>query len=92
MRDAEPNAPTAGPSPSELSLWRQTRRVLASRAACPSPCVSVCRMSDDTGLCAGCWRSLDEIAVWGRVDDAARRVVWQRIATRLQTTFPGHFA
>jgi hypothetical protein len=30
----------------------------------PSPCVNVCRMNDATGLCAGCLRTLDEIACW----------------------------
>jgi predicted Fe-S protein YdhL (DUF1289 family) len=30
----------------------------------PSPCINVCRMDDATGLCAGCYRTLDEIACW----------------------------
>ena len=47
-----------------------------------SPCISVCRMDDATGLCVGCLRTLDEIAAWGALDDAARRRVWQVIATR----------
>ncbi|MBP7565847.1 MAG: DUF1289 domain-containing protein [Burkholderiaceae bacterium] len=54
----------------------------------PSPCVSVCRMDEALGLCAGCLRSLDEIAGWSRADDALRRVIWQRVAeraTRLST-------
>ena len=29
-----------------------------------SPCVNVCRMSDASGYCEGCRRSLDEIARW----------------------------
>ena len=47
-----------------------------------SPCISVCRMDDATGLCVGCLRTLDEIAAWGALYDAARRRVWQAIATR----------
>jgi len=39
-------------------------------------------MDDATGLCVGCLRTLDEIAAWGALDDAARRRVWQAIATR----------
>ncbi len=30
----------------------------------PSPCINVCRMSAATGLCEGCFRTLDEIACW----------------------------
>jgi uncharacterized protein len=48
----------------------------------PSPCISVCRMDDATGLCVGCLRTLDEIAVWGMLDDDARRDVWDAIRRR----------
>ena len=47
-----------------------------------SPCISVCRMDSSTGLCVGCLRTLDEIAVWGALDDDARRDVLQAIAAR----------
>jgi predicted Fe-S protein YdhL (DUF1289 family) len=30
----------------------------------PSPCINVCRMDAATGLCEGCFRTLDEIACW----------------------------
>jgi hypothetical protein len=46
-----------------------------------SPCTSVCRMNP-TGLCEGCLRTLDEIAGWLAMDDAARRAVWREIARR----------
>lgn len=36
-----------------------------------SPCVGICTMRDD-GLCAGCLRTLDEIARWGTMGDAER--------------------
>ena len=47
-----------------------------------SPCISVCRMDDETGLCVGCLRTIDEIAAWGALDDDARRDVWLEIARR----------
>ena len=47
-----------------------------------SPCISVCRMDDATGLCIGCQRTLDEIAAWSELDDAARREVWVAITRR----------
>jgi uncharacterized protein len=52
----------------------------------PSPCVSVCRMNGATGLCEGCWRTLDEIAHWSTMDDEARRVVWLHIDQRIAET------
>ena len=37
-----------------------------------SPCVNVCQMDSDNGLCLGCFRTLDEIASWSRVADEQR--------------------
>ena len=52
--------------------------------AMPSPCLSVCRMDPASALCEGCLRTLDEIARWSGMSDAAKRVVWQDIGQRLQ--------
>lgn len=30
----------------------------------PSPCVNICQMDPQSGLCRGCLRTLDEIAGW----------------------------
>jgi predicted Fe-S protein YdhL (DUF1289 family) len=49
----------------------------------PSPCVSVCVMDPQSEVCAGCWRSLEEIGAWSRMPDEAKRLVWQRIQQRL---------
>jgi predicted Fe-S protein YdhL (DUF1289 family) len=51
-------------------------------AAVPSPCVNVCRMDAASGLCVGCWRTIDEIAAWSKLDDDGKRQVWQAIALR----------
>ena len=48
----------------------------------PSPCVGVCRMSDSTGLCEGCWRDIDELRAWGRSDDATKLSIWARVERR----------
>lgn len=39
-------------------------------------------MHAQSGLCEGCLRTIDEIAAWSTLDDAAKRVVWQRIEQR----------
>ncbi|NMF90588.1 DUF1289 domain-containing protein [Aromatoleum petrolei] len=47
-----------------------------------SPCINICRMSAATGLCEGCFRSLDEIARWSRSADADKRHILELIAQR----------
>jgi uncharacterized protein len=49
----------------------------------PSPCVSVCRMDPGNGLCRGCWRDIDEIIAWGRMDEEGKRKVWKAITERM---------
>jgi predicted Fe-S protein YdhL (DUF1289 family) len=51
--------------------------------AVPSPCMSVCQMDDETALCQGCLRTLDEIGRWGNADDNGRRLIWQAIEARV---------
>jgi predicted Fe-S protein YdhL (DUF1289 family) len=57
--------------------------ISASGQFVPSPCVSICKMSESSGLCLGCYRTLDEIASWSRLDDPAKRVIWTHIEQRL---------
>jgi predicted Fe-S protein YdhL (DUF1289 family) len=41
-----------------------------------SPCISVCTIDPVSGLCAGCYRTLDEIAGWiDLTNDAKRELV-----------------
>jgi predicted Fe-S protein YdhL (DUF1289 family) len=48
-----------------------------------SPCVDICRIDRATGWCEGCGRTIDEIARWGRTDDADRKAVMGTLADRL---------
>ncbi len=48
----------------------------------PSPCISVCAIVPGTGLCAGCLRTLDEIALWSVLDDADKRAVLAALPAR----------
>ena len=49
----------------------------------PSPCVSVCTMDPESGLCRGCFRTLDEIANWAMQPPAGQRAIWERVAHRM---------
>jgi hypothetical protein len=47
-----------------------------------SPCINVCKMDAQSGLCAGCFRTIDEISVWSRIDDAGRLNILAAVARR----------
>ena len=65
-------------------LAKRARLVAAGLTAdVPSPCISVCRVDAATEFCEGCFRTLDEIAAWGRLDEAGKRVIWQEISGRI---------
>ena len=49
-----------------------------------SPCVKVCEMDPQRGLCLGCARTLDEIARWGSMSDAERERVMAELPGRRQ--------
>ncbi|MBQ0935595.1 DUF1289 domain-containing protein [Ideonella paludis] len=59
-----------------------------STAPVPSPCTGVCRIDPRTALCAGCARSLDEIAAWSRLSDEAKRAVWAELPKRTAASHP----
>jgi prolyl-tRNA editing enzyme YbaK/EbsC (Cys-tRNA(Pro) deacylase)/predicted Fe-S protein YdhL (DUF1289 family) len=71
------------------SVALQTTLARASQAQdvtqpVPSPCNSVCRMDEASGWCAGCFRSIDEIANWSRMTPTQQRDVWRLIEQRAQ--------
>ncbi len=57
--------------------------------AVPSPCISICAIDQVTGLCAGCLRTLDEIAAWSVLDDDEKRAVWAALPQRRAATASG---
>jgi hypothetical protein len=42
-------------------------------------------MDPVTELCEGCFRTLDEIAWWARMEDESKREVWRMIEERALT-------
>lgn len=46
-----------------------------------SPCVRNCSLNEQR-ICRGCFRHLDEIVGWPDADEAARRDILDRAATR----------
>ena len=67
-----------------ISLVTLRARTLATQAEVASPCISVCQMNSGSGLCEGCFRTRDEIAVWSRSDNDDKRGIWERIERRMK--------
>ena len=49
-----------------------------------SPCKLICELDLSQGLCKGCGRSREEIAMWTRYSDAKRAFVMTELADRLE--------
>jgi len=64
-------------------LIRDRAAELPADGYVPSPCICVCTMDPATGLCLGCYRTLDEIAAWSGMSDADKRAVWLRLLERV---------
>ena len=47
-----------------------------------SPCIKVCAVDPATGLCRGCFRTLEEIASWSSYSDREKLEVWKRLEAR----------
>jgi predicted Fe-S protein YdhL (DUF1289 family) len=48
----------------------------------PSPCIGVCRLERDTGLCEGCLRTVGEIRDWLRGSDEQRLAILMQLKQR----------
>jgi predicted Fe-S protein YdhL (DUF1289 family) len=53
-----------------------------------TPCINVCVIDASTGLCAGCGRSLQEIAGWGAMTDSERQRIMRDLPARRGQTRP----
>lgn len=62
------------------------RAIPAPRAS--SPCTKVCILDAVTGLCEGCGRTRDEIALWGAMSEPQRRMVMAALPERLRSAYP----
>jgi predicted Fe-S protein YdhL (DUF1289 family) len=55
---------------------------LSNDAEVASPCVNLCRIDAPTGLCAGCYRTLQEITTWMHLSASERRAIVLHTAAR----------
>ena len=47
-----------------------------------TPCIKVCVVDGESGLCLGCYRTLHEVATWGRLTEAERDAIMGELAGR----------
>jgi uncharacterized protein len=48
-----------------------------------SPCVNICVMNEGTGMCTGCGRTRQEIAIWSSITSADRRRIMADLPRRM---------
>jgi predicted Fe-S protein YdhL (DUF1289 family) len=48
-----------------------------------TPCVNICLLDDESGLCVGCGRSGNEIARWVEMTPEQRRAIMATLPKRL---------
>ncbi|MFN4289000.1 MAG: DUF1289 domain-containing protein [Brevundimonas sp.] len=53
-----------------------------------TPCIKVCAVDGESGLCLGCFRSLQEIAAWARYTDEERAIILDQLSARRQLISP----
>ena len=57
-------------------VWAEADQPVAS------PCINVCRMTEDRSHCKGCFRTIDEIRAWSKADDEQRLQIWAQLLKR----------
>ena len=57
-----------------------------------TPCIKVCVVDGESGLCLGCYRKLNEVAAWSRLTDAERDAILAELPDRKSLIRPEKLA
>lgn len=60
--------------------------------AIATPCVKVCVVDGESGLCMGCYRRLSEVAGWARLTDEERAGIMAELPARRSRIRPEKLA
>lgn len=52
-----------------------------------SPCIRVCTLDPETGLCEGCGRTREEITRWYRLTEEERQTIMATLPERMRVAF-----
>jgi predicted Fe-S protein YdhL (DUF1289 family) len=58
-----------------IAAGRHGRTMNAPPRPIATPCVKVCVVDGESGLCLGCFRTLAEVAAWSRLSEAEREAI-----------------
>jgi predicted Fe-S protein YdhL (DUF1289 family) len=47
-----------------------------------TPCIQVCKLDPLTGYCLGCYRTIEEIAAWSRLNREEKRKIYRELDKR----------
>ena len=53
-----------------------------------TPCVKVCVVDGESGLCLGCFRTLAEVAAWSRLGETERETIMADLPRRPSRVSP----
>jgi predicted Fe-S protein YdhL (DUF1289 family) len=57
-----------------------------------TPCIKVCVVDGESGLCLGCYRKLNEVAAWARLSEAERDLILAELPNRRSLIRPEKLA
>jgi predicted Fe-S protein YdhL (DUF1289 family) len=77
---SEPAAPPSGPPPA------------GPPRAIATPCIKVCVVDGESGLCMGCYRRLSEVAGWAALSDDDRARIMAELPSRRSRIRPEKLA
>lgn len=60
--------------------------------AVATPCIKVCVVDGESGLCMGCYRKLSEVAGWASLTDDERAAIMADLPTRKRHIRPEKLA
>lgn len=69
-------------SPCRTLYWNGMSLENSNEDIVQSPCVGVCAVSEATGLCEGCYRTLDEIRDWWNMESTEQQKVIENLQQR----------
>ncbi len=56
-----------------------------------SPCIDICQMDSESGLCVGCGRTIEEIANWSIFTNEKKKNILKELKSRNNDDFQRSF-
>ena len=56
-----------------------------------SPCIDICQMDSESGLCVGCGRTIEEIANWSSFTNEKKKNILKELKSRNNDDFQRSF-